>query len=541
MKKIITLVLVCALLLTGMSLPAQADVHTVKAANVDELLAGIGSDAVIELDAVDYCLPDAADYGQAGNGIYTWNDCYDGFELIIENVSDLTIRAAEGARLLTAPRYANVLTFRNCRNITIEGLTVGHTPETGACCGGVISLEFCSGVTVDSCVLFGCGVTALIGYDTESVTVRASTLTDCSYSGAELYRCEDVLFDACTFSGNGDAEDYTGSALLLDTCKYVSVMNSAFADNSTDHLLESHASSDVSLLGCSCAGEKLKVGFFYLEATDVTVMNCGFSGLNSGNAFGAAYNQGKLLDMSGNALSLSALLLMKQTPVTERPARTAGIVTPVEGGSKDHYFEVSTADEFLAALGSHRVICVKNDIDLSTASGIGTTWTDNWRWESIYDGAELIIRDVKDLTITAKQPGVSIVTRPRHANVLSFESCRGIAVEGLTVGHTEIPEYECSGAVLVFTDCSDIEIEDCALFGCGTLGVYANTCRDIEIEDTEIFDCTQGGIVFFSVGEAEIEHCSIHDCAEPALYISEDCWDIVAENTLLQPGSYSWQ
>ena len=538
MKRIISFVLVCALLLAGTVLSVQAtESMPVKAGTIDDLLAAIRPGAVIELEAKDYVLPEATGYGKTAGEYWAWVDCYDGYELQIENVNDLTITAPEGTRLLTDPRYANVLLFRNCHNITVNGLTLGHTPEKGACCGGVVSLEACSGITLDSCVLFGCGVTALMTYDCDTIAVTNSALIDCSYSGAEIYRSEDVLFDQCTFSGNGEEEEYTGAALYVDASRYVSVMNCGFTENHLEHLLHAEASFDVTLAGCESYNNEF--AFFWLEATDVTVINCGFAELNAGNVFAAAYNPGRVLDANGNQLSFDSLLLMKHIPVKARPERAQkAAATLVTGASNQHYYEVGTADELLAAIGSHRVICLTRDIDLSTATDYGTGYTDCWRWEHLYDGAELIIYNVKDLTLTAKQPGVTLVTSPRSANVLTFNDCKDITVSGLAAGHTEMPEYECSGAVLVFNECTDTEIEDCALFGCGTIGVEAFHCKEMEIEDTEIYDCTQGGIYLYNVDEAEIEHCSIHDCNGPALFIGDGCQNIEVDGKEYLPGDY---
>lgn len=539
MKKIVAFIMVCTLLLAGLSLPVQAEeiAGLVRVNTVDQLLDAIRPGAIIELEPGDYCLQDASGYGTRSGEYWYWQDCYDGYELIINGADDLTLITSAGTQLLTAPRYANVLNFYNCRNITVNGLTVGHSPEQGACCGGVINLENCAGVTLENCVLFGCGVTAVIASDCENMTVRDCFLTECSYSGAELYRCEDVLFDACTFSYIGDEDENFGAALYTDSSRYVTLMNCVFNGNRCSYMLRATASSDVAMLGCESLDNFY--AFFYLEASDVMVVNCGFRDMTEGNAVCAAENPGRLFDMSGNELTVDSLLLMKSVPASVRPARTQKTASAlVTGASSQHYYEVSTADELIAAIGSHRVICLSKDIDLSTATNYGIGYSDCWRWEQTYDGAQLIIFSVKDLTLMAKQAGVTLLTSPRSAAVLTFSDCRDIKVEGLSAGHTEMPEYDCSGAVLVFDNCMDIEVEDCALFGCGTVGVEAYSSCELEIEDTEIFDCSLGGIILYRVQEVEIEHCSIHDCAYPALYVDEECESVEVDGRAYLPGAY---
>lgn len=525
----------------GVSLPASALEIAgleglVQVDSVDGLLAAIQPGASVYLAPGVYSLQDATGYGTAAGEYWHWTECYDGYELVIEGVNGLTVFTTGGTELITAPRYANVLHFNNCNTIRVVGLTVGHSPEAGACCGGVVMLENCSGVSLEECVLFGCGVTALLAYDSDTVRVENSTLTDCSYSGAELTRCSDVLFNGCTFSENGVGEEYTGAAVYTCASDYVTVMNCCFRDNALSYLLQADTSTEISLLGCESSGNSY--AFFYLNAADVTVVNCSLKDLSFGNAFAAAVNPGRVLDQNGNEISYNALLLMKQVAVQARPARGSAEAELVQGATAQHYYEVSTADAFIEAIGNHRVICVTRDIDLSAAAGYGTAWNEYMYWEQVPDGYQLIIHDVKGLTVTAKQPGVTVLTTPREANVLTFDYCTDITVSGLTVGHTEVPEASCTGYVLAFFDSKELEVEDCCLFGCGTVGLQAWDCKELEVENTEIFDCSVGGLFLFGVQEAEIEHCSIHDCASPALLIDAQCADIEVDGRDYIAGSY---
>ena len=538
MKKILAFVLLCALLLTLTALPAAAEPGAfVTAETVDELLAAIEPGAVIELAPGTYDLTAASGYGRENGRYYSWNECYDGYELVIEGVDGLTVSAPREAWLVTSPRYANVLLFNNCKDISLEGLTVGHTPKPGECCGGVVYLENCSHISLNGCVLFGCGVTALTSYSCNAVSVTNTTLTDCSYSGAELFYSEDVLFDGCNFCENGGDILYTGAAVFSESSRYVTLMNCAFAGNRLNYMLWADTSDEIAMLGCESYNNEYAL--FYLEATDVTVANCGFADMSFGNAFAAADNPGRVLDANGNEIAFDALLLMKHVPVAERPAPAfENAPREVQGASGQHYYEVGTADEFLAAIGSHRVICLTADIDLTEASDYGTGWNENRCWEGVYEGYQLVITGVKDMTVTAMYPGTTIRTSPREANVLTFNSCKDITLSGICAGHTEMPEYSCTGAVLVFNACRDIEIEDCALFGCGTIGVEASSCSDLDIEDTEIYDCSIGAIHLYDVGEAEVEGCYIHDCASPVLFIGDSCYDIEIEGRNYTPGYY---
>ena len=124
------------------SAPKTEDGRTVtEVTTVDELLAAIAPDTVIELTGQRYMLTEASDYGTgSGSGYYRW-DTGDGAELVIENVTGLTIRAANrDTYIVTEPRWVNVLHFIGCEDITLEGFTAGHT-DGAYCSGGVLCFE----------------------------------------------------------------------------------------------------------------------------------------------------------------------------------------------------------------------------------------------------------------------------------------------------------------------------------------------------------------------------------------------------------------
>ena len=158
---------------------------------------------------------------------------------------------------------------------------------------------------------------------------------------------------------------------------------------------------------------------------------------------------------------------------------------------------VTTVDEFLAAISPNTEIIVDAELlDLSTSKGYGEAKTDYYYWAEAYDGPELYITAVSNLTIrgAGEDHTVNVISSvPRYSNVLNFFNCSNIMVKGLTAGHTEEPGY-CQGGVLFFLNCQDILVKNCGLFGCGTLGVKAESSKNIQIINNDIYDCTVGGV-----------------------------------------------
>ena len=178
--------------------------------------------------------------------------------------------------------------------------------------------------------------------------------------------------------------------------------------------------------------------------------------------------------------------------------------------------EVRTVDELVNAIGPDRVIRLADgEYNLSRADSYARQVnSDFWYWEGGYEGYQLKIFGVRNLYLFGSgSDRCSIVTEPRYANVICFADCEGLGLQGLRVGHTPGQGY-CSGGVLDFAGCSDIMIDACDLYGCGTLGIAAANCRDLTAENTVIHDCTYGAIEATSCSSfrflgGRIENCGI--------------------------------
>ena len=200
------------------SLPEQKEIRV---DTVDAFLQAIGPDTAVILEAPLYDLSQAADYGQSGQSYYYWEETFDGPQLVICNVENFSIRSAENNRdsctISALPRYADVLTFRNCRDITVSGITAGHTREPGECVGGVLNASACVGITVENCGLFGCGILGLQTDGCKGVTVKDCDIYECSQGGIWMSNTDQVAIDGCTF------RDLGGEPMLFGNCTQVLV------------------------------------------------------------------------------------------------------------------------------------------------------------------------------------------------------------------------------------------------------------------------------------------------------------------------------
>lgn len=520
----------CALVFGPAAAVADGDEKRVQVSSVDELLAAIAPDTVIELQAGSYDLSTAADYGlDTHSPYYSWEGTYDGFELKLHGVDHLTLRGAgKGETVLTAvPRYANVLRFADCQDVRIERLTAGHTAEPGVCMGGVLLFEQCERAAVEDCGLYGCGTIGVQARECTQLRVQSSEIYECSSGAVSVHACRDVTVEDCdihdhgTRAGQGEAMNLFGAS----NSEGFTVHRNRIHDNRAQYLLQLYFTRRALFLSNEVRGNAFASSVFDFQQYGATVDGCVFEG----NDVRGGWYRGDVYPSSVNGEALEGAMLAE---MTLRDIDPNDVLPPVPPSGaldlpKGGQVVVKTVDEFLEALGPERTILLDGALfDLSTASNYGGIGTDCYYWAANYDGPTLVIHDVDGLTIQAKDTASGATTLaaiPRYADVLSFRNCNNLFLGGFTAGHTEEPGA-CSGGVLSFQNCSEVTIEKMRLYGCGILGVQASQCASLRLLRTEIYACSQGAGVFFQTDGIRFADCDIHDVPSPAFRFTE-CGD----------------
>ena len=239
-------------------------------------------------------------------------------------------------------------------------------------------------------------------------------------------------------------------------------------------------------------------------------------------------DDGTVTDGAGNPLTYDQMNELYSTGATEPTQKLLEI-------------HVSTVDELIAAIGPNVDIVLDAELyDLSTATGYGTSKGDYYYWLDEFDGPQLVIDGVDNLTIRSNDGNVTghtIAAIPRYANVLTFKACSYITLSGFTAGHTREPGV-CAGGVLQFQDSTHVTVDNCGLFGCGILGVDAGYCTDIRVANCDIYECSQGGVRFQSTEGIVMENNTLRDLdgSDMSFY---DCKDVTVNGETLIPADAS--
>ena len=231
----------------------QAIHKNISVSNAEEFINAIGSNRIIEVSPGDYLLSAIPDRYMDH---IRWDPEFDGKTITIRNVENLVIKGSDRSttQLLVNPRYVFVLNFENCKQITLQGLTLGHSPEKGVCTSGVIGANNCQDFSIDNCDLFGCGTEGLTLENVQSLSFNNSIIRECSYGIMSIKGCKNLLFNKSIFTKN---EQYYGIN-ISDTNK--AVFNACnFSNNKVDGpLFQAISSSNIVLQKCKLELSNIK-------------------------------------------------------------------------------------------------------------------------------------------------------------------------------------------------------------------------------------------------------------------------------------------
>ena len=522
---------------------AQLPEGAVEVGTVDELLAAIAPNTTIVLREGEYILSTASDYGtEYLTGYYRWELIYGGSQLVISQLPGLKLQGQGQVSILAQPRYAEVVSFNECWDLQLENITFGHTTAPGACSGGVLNLVDCDNVTLDNCRLFGCGTMGISAWNSQYVTLRNSQIDSCSYGAVSATGCCDLRLEDCTLKDCGLTQDGAGNNLLFaDHCKGFALVNCEITGNRMQRRLQNWWSDQVALLGCRVEQNRFLSPMFQFEGRSVTIDKCSFQRRSSEDY----YERDGLFAKTPEGEDLISFdldhmeLARAEYDGPAAPEEVHLEWTEREDGTRETH--VSTVDELLAAISPNSVIILDSgSYDLTAAGDYGRSESAWYTWVDCYDGYCLHILNVSGMQILgAGKDETLITTTPRYAAIFSFENCYGLTLSGFTAGHSEAPGA-CTGNVLDFNYCSDINVEDCGLFGCGVLGIEANWCSSFAVRDSEIYDCSFGAATFYGCEGVSFEGCSVHDCDYNANYIFVYSSTVTWNDSALAEGTHEF-
>ncbi|MBO7417900.1 MAG: right-handed parallel beta-helix repeat-containing protein [Bacteroidaceae bacterium] len=147
-------------------------------------------------------------------------EVYDGRQLTLYNVHNLTIEGGNGSQIVVQPRYACVFNLYRSTEIKFRNLTMGHTDE-GYCMGAVIGSKYFHGMYVENCDLYGCGTYGIYAENTSLIEMTNSVIRDCSEGIMWLNDDYNCSFTNCDFYDNkSGVSAYDTPELKFNNCRF---------------------------------------------------------------------------------------------------------------------------------------------------------------------------------------------------------------------------------------------------------------------------------------------------------------------------------
>jgi hypothetical protein len=213
--------------------PQSKPSQSISVSDARQLVDAIGPDRTIVLKKGDYLLSTAYEMKTA---YVSWND---GKELSLANLRNLTIRGAEGARILSDSNLSAIIGIYDSSNVTFDDIRFVRLLKTGSDVGaGSVYAESVQGLTLDRCSFEGPTTIAIELWKCVDATIRRSLV-----SGA-VSRALSASYTRGLELGASRVSNCEGHPLIyLRSSDNVSIKGTAFEGSTGGNFIEIYAES----------------------------------------------------------------------------------------------------------------------------------------------------------------------------------------------------------------------------------------------------------------------------------------------------------
>lgn len=183
--------------------------------NVKEFFEALGNNTeiIIECATLNFTLENlekelsissSYEHLGTGNNPVKWESqsYYLASGIVLHQYENLTIRSKAFTNIISENDWDNILTFKKCKNITLENLSIFHTPET--CNGSVLSLTSSNKIKVINCSLNGSGGIGANLVGSQNVTFTNVAIYNNVFYAVYSVNSKNINFIGCTIYNNHD-------------------------------------------------------------------------------------------------------------------------------------------------------------------------------------------------------------------------------------------------------------------------------------------------------------------------------------------------
>ena len=173
--------------------------------------------------------------------------------------------------------------------------------------------------------------------------------------------------------------------------------------------------------------------------------------------------------------------------------------------------DVATVDQLIDAVGPNRIIRLSpGDYDLSKVRESSHGFMSI---EPEFDGPQIIFHNLKNTEFSCDGPQPAhLFVEPRYTFPLYLSDCEEIKVRNLRFGHSPEPG-ECVGGVAKIVRSRTIDLNECDLYGCGTVGLELEHAENFVVSNSLIRDCNEGFATIESCKDVVLHNCTLRNNA----------------------------
>jgi hypothetical protein len=237
---------------------------------------------------------------------------------------------------------------------------------------------------------------------------------------------------------------------------------------------------------------------------------------------GRSFDAFQWVDIEADGLNALLRHLLKSLPAPSSQGSVGETLT----------LEVATVDQFVDAIGPNRVIrLAPGDYNLSKVR------EGSHEFMSIvpeFDGPQLVFHSLKNTELYCDGPEPAhLYVEPRYVFPLYLSRCESVRLRNLRFGHSPEPG-SCVGGVVRIERSKTIDLNECDLYGCGTVGLVLEHAESVVVANSLIRDCNEGFASIEDCRDVVLHHCTFRSNTVNSGFLVTSSDNIRIADTVIQ-------
>lgn len=183
--------------------------------------------------------------------------------------------------------------------------------------------------------------------------------------------------------------------------------------------------------------------------------------------------------------------------------------------SSENVIIVNNVNEFIDNITSNATIYIESETGINLTAGENRLpdFREGVKPGVYRENGTFLLYNLTNLTIKGTDPNflTHVYTEEYDVDVIQVRNCSKIQLRNLKLGHKEGPG--CTGDVVSIYESSDIEIDNCNLYGSGYDGLVVVNSANVNVTNSIIYDCSNFALfVNDTCSNVLLNNCVLKDC-----------------------------